>query len=78
MNRRNFLKKLGAVCGAVVACPGELLKVTQPTTKSFWMRGRDGAYIEGELHNFKVFSTETARLKYRHNRMIKEYQGQYY
>ena len=26
MKRRDFLKKLGIVCGAVVACPIELLK----------------------------------------------------
>ena len=30
MNRRNFLKKLGIVCGAAVACPAELLKTKHP------------------------------------------------
>ncbi len=26
MNRRSFLKKLGIICGATIACPVELLK----------------------------------------------------
>ena len=26
MNRRNFLRSLATVCGAAVACPGELVK----------------------------------------------------
>ena len=61
MNRRNFLKKLGIVCGATIACPTELLKGEPGPKPGFydvkfepgwrghlWMRGREGSYIEGE------------------------------
>jgi len=44
MNRRTFLRSLTTVCGAAVVCPGELLK---SPVKHLWMRGKDGAYIEG-------------------------------
>jgi len=35
VNRRTFLRSLTTVCGAVVVCPGELLKTVQPTLR-FW------------------------------------------
>ena len=62
MNRRNFLKSIAIACGAAVVYPGELLK-SEPAVdvepgwydvkfepswrKHLWMRGKDGAYIEG-------------------------------
>ncbi|KKN68798.1 hypothetical protein LCGC14_0448180 [marine sediment metagenome] len=52
INRRSFLKSLVTVCGAAVVCPGELLK-DEPVefrpnpAQKMWMRGKDGAYIEG-------------------------------
>ena len=45
MNRRTFLKSIATVCGAVVVCPGELVKLP---VKHLWMRGKDGSCIEGE------------------------------
>ena len=61
MKRRDFLKKLGIVCGAAVAYPAALLKgKTKPKygwhevkfekgwRKHLWIRGKDGSLIIGE------------------------------
>ena len=45
MNRRNFLKSLGVVCGAAIAAPITLLN---GKPRHLWMRGKDGSSIEGE------------------------------
>ena len=79
MNRRTFLKSMATVCGAAVVCPGELVKSPMTSITSGWIdnksapwiRGKDESYIEGEWHNFKVFSSEAERKKYRQNIIVK-------
>jgi len=44
MNRRNFLKTLGAVVGTAIVAPAILLAVKP---KNLWMAGKGGSLIEG-------------------------------
>ena len=57
MNRRNFLESMAIVCGAAVACPGELLKAS--------VRPDPGFY------DFDPFGSEVNRKKYRQNIIVK-------
>ncbi len=52
MKRRDFLKRLSVVCGAAVACPGELLKSVSDRIKPGW-------------YDFNPFGSEGGRVAYR-------------
>jgi len=49
MNRRNFLKTLGAVVGTAIATPAVLL-AAKP--KNLWMAGKGGSLITGPYIDF--------------------------
>lgn len=74
MNRRNFLKRIGITCAAVVVVPATLVKMRtgwENDVGGRWpvnaIRGkrRDRIHIAGEWYNFKMFPSEIDRLKYR-------------
>lgn len=70
MNRRNFLKSVAAACGAVVVCPGELLKgeFRPNPIQKMWIGHR-------KKLPWKHFQMTRY---YDRNKLIMAYQGQYY
>lgn len=81
MKRRDFLKKLGIACGAVVACPGKLLKgktereilLKKFRTAALNTKDKNGKFIIGERSKHLYFMGQ--RLYY--NEILGEYEGVY-
>ena len=82
MKRRDFLKKLGIVCGAAVACPAKLLK--SKTEREILLgkfraaalntKDKNDKFIIGERHKYLYFMGQ--QLYYYET--LGAYKGQYY
>ena len=81
LNRRTFLKSLTVVCGAVVVCPGELLKgktkheILLEKFRAAFKATKFKPPVKPGARLIIILDEEYYRLR---DEMVKAYQGAYY